>query len=100
MSSSASHTSDGRKKLTITALGARSKPYVKSLRINGVLVEAPVIKHEQIANGADVVFEMSDQIEAWGNEAGVAGALLASQGRWERLSHSIQELMELNRDEL
>lgn len=54
--------------LTITALGARSKQYIKSLTIDGVAMTEPIIRHEQIANGGDVVFEMSDEIEAWGND--------------------------------
>ena len=62
------------KKLTITAIGARSKPYIKSLTINGIGINQPVIKHEQIANGAEVVFEMSDKIEMWGNDDGVLKA--------------------------
>ena len=63
------------KKLTITAIGARSKPYIKSLTINGISITQPIIKHEQIANGAEVVFEMSDEIEVWGNDEGVLKAL-------------------------
>jgi len=62
------------KKLTITAIGARSKPYIKSLTINGIGIARPVIKHEQIANGAEVVFEMSDEIEMWGNDESVLKA--------------------------
>ena len=62
------------KKLTITAIGARSKPYIKSLTINGIRVAQPIIKHEQIANGAEVVFEMSDEVEEWGNEESVLKA--------------------------
>ena len=66
--------SSNPKKLTITAIGARSKPYIKSLTINGISIARPVIKHEQIANGAEVVFEMSDEIEMWGNDDGVLKA--------------------------
>ena len=67
-------TSSTPKKLTITAFGARSKPYVKSLTINGISVTQPIIKHEQIANGAEVVFEMSDEVEMWGNDENVLKA--------------------------
>jgi len=62
------------KALTITAIGARSKPYIKSLTINGISITEPIIKHEQIINGAEVVFEMSDQVEAWGNDESVLKA--------------------------
>ena len=62
------------KKLTITAIGARSKPYIKSLTINGISIDQPIIRHEQIANGAEVVFEMSDKVEMWGNDDSVLKA--------------------------
>lgn len=57
----------GERTLTIIAPGAQTKPYVKSLAINGVAVTWPIIHHDQIANGGSVVFEMSDKVEAWGN---------------------------------
>ena len=62
------------KKLTITAIGARSKPYIKSLTINGISIDQPIIRHEQIASGAEVVFEMSDKVEMWGNDDSVLKA--------------------------
>jgi hypothetical protein len=40
-----------------------------------VPVTKPIIAHSQIAHGADVVFEMSAQVEAWGNDAAVLKAL-------------------------
>ncbi|KAG6832064.1 hypothetical protein H0H92_005486 [Tricholoma furcatifolium] len=55
------------KKLTITALGAPTKPYIKSLTVNGRKVDTPIILHEDIANGGEIVFEMSDVVEEWGN---------------------------------
>ncbi|KAJ2913627.1 hypothetical protein MD484_g6788, partial [Candolleomyces efflorescens] len=39
--------------LTIRAPGARTKPYVKSLTINGVKLTEPVIKHEQLMGFRD-----------------------------------------------
>jgi len=63
-----SSSSTGTRKLKVTAIGARTKPYIKSLTIDGVKVDRPIIKHEQIAHGADVVFEMSDEIQLWGND--------------------------------
>lgn len=35
----------------------------------------PIIRHEQIAHGAEVVFEMSDRVERWGNDAAVLKGL-------------------------
>ncbi|PPQ88893.1 hypothetical protein CVT25_009128 [Psilocybe cyanescens] len=64
------------KVLTITAPGARTKPYIKSLKINDVDVDQPIIKHEQIAQGANIVFEMSDEIEAWGNSEAILKAFV------------------------
>ena len=57
----------GERTLAIIAPGAQTKPYVKSLAINGVAITWPIIHHDQIANGGSVVFEMSDKVEAWGN---------------------------------
>jgi hypothetical protein len=54
------------KPLIITAKGAPSAPYVRGLTIDGRAVGAPIIRHEQIAAGADVQFEMSDVPETWG----------------------------------
>jgi putative alpha-1,2-mannosidase len=67
-------TSTPSKKLIVTAIGARSKPYIKSLTINGISINQPIIKHEQIANGAEVVFEMSEKVEMWGNDDNVLKA--------------------------
>jgi putative alpha-1,2-mannosidase len=51
--------------LQIVAPGASTKPYVKSLKINGKEVNEPIIKHSQIAYGGVIEFEMSDQPQAW-----------------------------------
>ncbi|KAF9461450.1 glycoside hydrolase family 92 protein [Collybia nuda] len=56
-----------RRTLMIVAEGAKTKPYIKSLTINGRVVDAPVIRHEDIVGGGMVVFEMSEKVEAWGN---------------------------------
>ncbi|KAG5341393.1 hypothetical protein C0989_010922 [Termitomyces sp. Mn162] len=61
------HKGDKWRKLTITALGAPTKPYIKSLTINGRRVDVPVIRHEDIMDGGEVVFEMSERVEQWGN---------------------------------
>ena len=70
-----------KRRLSIVALGARTKPYIKSLTINGIKIEKPIIKHEQLVGWGNalpevsVVYEMSDKIEKWGNEKEVLEAL-------------------------
>jgi len=70
-----------KRKLSITAPGARSKPYVKSLRIDSIKIEKPIIKHAQLIGWESdhpevkVVFEMSDKIEEWGNEKEILESL-------------------------
>ncbi|EKM58752.1 glycoside hydrolase family 92 protein [Phanerochaete carnosa HHB-10118-sp] len=55
--------------LVISAPGASSgKPYVTAVTIDGVPLSAPIIRHEQIANGADIEFEMSATPASWGSE--------------------------------
>lgn len=51
--------------LAITARGAPSNVYVASLTVNGAAVNEPVIFHEQIAHGGEIVFEMSAKPEPW-----------------------------------
>ena len=53
------------KPLQIIAPGASTKPYVKSLRIDGKEINEPIIKHAQIAYGGVIEFEMSDKPQAW-----------------------------------
>ncbi|KAF8432203.1 glycoside hydrolase family 92 protein [Boletus edulis BED1] len=55
-------------KLEIISPGAPSKPYVYSLSVNGRHVEAPIIRHDQIAQGGVLMFEMRDTPQAWGSE--------------------------------
>jgi putative alpha-1,2-mannosidase len=54
--------------LNIIAKDAPSKPYIKSMTINGKNIDLPIVRHEDIANGGEIVFEMSDKVENWGNE--------------------------------
>lgn len=63
------HLPGAARPLVVTASGAQTKVYVKSLTVDGVPVDSqrPVVTHAQIANGADVVFEMSDTPQAWGS---------------------------------
>lgn len=53
--------------LTIVAPGAPVKPYIKSLTVNGVRVDVPIIRHEDIIDGGEIIFEMSARVEEWGN---------------------------------
>lgn len=66
----------------ISAPGARTKPYIKSLTLNGIKIEKPVIKHAQLVGWESkesevirVEYEMSDRVEMWGNDAEVLDAL-------------------------
>jgi len=43
------------------------KPYIKSLTVNRRKVDAPVIRHENIEDGGEIVFEMSETVKEWGN---------------------------------
>ncbi|GJE97274.1 glycoside hydrolase family 92 protein [Phanerochaete sordida] len=55
--------------LVISAPGASSgKPYVAGVTVDGVALESPIIRHEQIVRGADVAFSMSASPQAWASE--------------------------------
>ncbi|THH04809.1 hypothetical protein EW145_g5249 [Phellinidium pouzarii] len=64
------HLPGARRPLVITAQGAQSNKYVKSLTIDGMSVNSarPVITHAQIASGANIIFEMSSRPQSWGSE--------------------------------
>lgn len=69
--------------LRILAPGAESKPYVKSLKVNGRVIgdkEEPLISHEEIRFGGLIEFEMSDKAERWGGGRG-AWAEITSDAR-------------------
>ncbi|GBE78894.1 glycoside hydrolase family 92 protein [Sparassis crispa] len=51
--------------LVITSKGGPQNPYIKSLKINGEDVQIPIILHSQIANGGEIVFEMSSEPQPW-----------------------------------
>lgn len=57
-------------RLTIVASGAESKPYVKSLKVNGKSVDQPIIRHEDIMKGGEIVFDMSETPQLWGGGLG------------------------------
>jgi putative alpha-1,2-mannosidase len=53
--------------LVISARDAPIKPFVKSLKIDGVPVSEPVLRHQQIVNARSIEFEMDDQPQDWGS---------------------------------
>ena len=61
------HLPSARRPLQILATGARTKPYVKSVTVDGVPLYEPVLKHEMIKDGAVIRFEMSEVEERWGS---------------------------------
>ena len=62
-------TGNGPKRtLTIIAPGAQTKPYIRSLTVNGKRIDHPLIKHDDIKDGGEIVFEMSEKVERWGND--------------------------------
>ena len=56
-----------RRRLVIRAPGASTKPYVRSLTVNGKSVGTPVLRHEQIVGGGEMFFEMSATPQSWGS---------------------------------
>ncbi|KAK4541621.1 hypothetical protein LTR36_007765 [Oleoguttula mirabilis] len=53
--------------LTITAPGAPTMPFVKSLKLDGVAVVSPVLTHQQIVNARCLAFEMAETPQGWGS---------------------------------
>lgn len=55
--------------LVITAPGAsRGKAFVKGLKVDGVELSRPILKHGQIVTARKIEFEMSDVPQEWGKE--------------------------------
>lgn len=52
--------------LTISALGARNGPFVKSLSMDGEFVAEPVIHHVDLFRVNNIDFEMSTEPQSWG----------------------------------
>ncbi|KAJ5706754.1 hypothetical protein N7488_006555 [Penicillium malachiteum] len=52
--------------LVITAPGAPSKPYIKSLKVGGKNLKFPVLTHSDILHAGTIEFEMSDTPTPWG----------------------------------
>jgi putative alpha-1,2-mannosidase len=53
--------------LTISAPGATTLPFVKSLTVDGVVVEKPMLTHQQIVSARQIVFEMAGTPQSWGS---------------------------------
>lgn len=60
-------TKGGGHVLVISAPGAPTKPYVKSLKVDGKAVEKAVLKHENIVKARRIEFEMADTPQSWGH---------------------------------
>ncbi|RMY25675.1 hypothetical protein D0867_00578 [Hortaea werneckii] len=52
--------------LKITAPGAPMMPFVKSLHVDGKVVDRPVLTHGQIVKARHIAFEMADTPQPWG----------------------------------
>ncbi|KAI0753582.1 glycoside hydrolase family 92 protein [Irpex lacteus] len=68
------------KPLVITSKGAPTKPYVASLKINGKAISDPIIRHEDIVNGGEIEFVMSEKPTEWVSETLVGVSLFRVQG--------------------
>ncbi|KAF1989983.1 glycoside hydrolase family 92 protein [Aulographum hederae CBS 113979] len=53
--------------LIISAPDAPTKPYVKSLKVDGVSVFRPVLTHSQIIGARRIEFEMAEEPQEWGS---------------------------------
>jgi hypothetical protein len=54
------------------------------MAINGKNIDIPIVRHEDIAHGGEIVFEMSDTVEEWGNGL-LVGMILCFPPRAQRL---------------
>ncbi|KAL5364450.1 glycosyl hydrolase family 92-domain-containing protein [Aspergillus floccosus] len=64
-------TSGGRpageeKTLVITAPEAPTKPYIRSLKIDGKVISRPILRHGEIVRAQRIEFEMSEKPTSWG----------------------------------
>ena len=53
--------------LVISSPGASNKPYIRSLKVDGVQVKGPLLTHDQIVHGGLIEFVMSNTPEEWGS---------------------------------
>lgn len=70
--------------LVISAPGATTQPYIKSVTVNGVPLAQPVITHEDIAHGGEIVFEMADTPQEWASATLVSASLSGVRAKPER----------------
>ena len=54
--------------LVISAPGAVTKPFVKSLTVDGISIVKPVLQHMQIITAKLIEFEMAETPQEWGAE--------------------------------
>jgi predicted alpha-1,2-mannosidase len=54
------------KTLVISAPGATTLPYIKGLKVDGVPITQPILKHGDIVNASLIEFEMSGSPTSWG----------------------------------
>lgn len=52
--------------LVIEAPGATTKPYVKGVRVDGKLLDKPLLRHGEIVGAGSIVLVMSDRPQEWG----------------------------------
>ncbi|KAI0666060.1 glycoside hydrolase family 92 protein [Trametes maxima] len=62
------------KPLVITSAGAPSKPYIRSVTVNGHSVDTPILTHANISSGGTIHFEMSAEPQAWSSSTLVDGS--------------------------
>lgn len=74
--------------------GASTKPYIRSLKVNGEDVKDPILTHDQIAHGGLIEFVVSDTPEEWGSST-ILGGGGGSKGEARRRGHHRQPHVEL-----
>ncbi|CDO69451.1 Glycoside Hydrolase Family 92 protein [Trametes cinnabarina] len=59
--------------LVITSPGASSKPYIKSVTVNGRKLSTPILTHADIASGGQIHFEMAAEPQTWSSSTLAGG---------------------------
>lgn len=54
--------------VSVLAPGAPTMPFVKSLKVDGVGLDKPLLLHSQIVGASRIEFEMGDMPTSWGNQ--------------------------------
>lgn len=57
---------ENQRTLVISAPGAPTKPYVKSLNVDGKEITTPILRHGDIVHAEKIEFEMSEAPTSWG----------------------------------